>query len=300
MDGSRKNLSKDLSAKSNTKEESYVGRFSLFLSTDRSIVNHLNLSRFKTEKCPLETCGSKKRCPYYHSSSDRRRDAAESDYIPQICEFGINCLNKANCPFSHNKYELAYHPTRYRRKYCRHMLNPDSCKYGALCASAHHDGELKVGLLHCFDHNDDFFVFKYKTEFCPFVLEHNTDKCVYAHSWEDHKRDIMKTPYSKHSCPSWETNKRGTLEQRCKDGPGCKYSHSRFEIEFHPMNYKKLNCKEAMCRKFACGYLHLNESLRFREMEPREHFFMHPYNRVLPWTFANKESFFHKKSENII
>jgi hypothetical protein len=300
MDGSRKNISKEVSVKSNTIDESYICKFSLMLSADKSIVNHLNLARFKTEKCLKDACSNKKSCEFFHSAADRRRNPFDLEYDFQICEFGKTCLNKNACGNSHNKFEANYHPLKYRKKYCKHILEIEQCRYGQFCFNAHSDQELKVSLLHFMDQNDDFYIFKYKTEFCPFLVEHNYEKCVYAHSWEDFRRDIMKTPYSKLPCPSWENNHRGTLEQRCKEGANCKYSHGRFEVEFHPMNYKKLHCKEPLCEKSACGYLHLKESPRFREVESKEHFFIHPYNRILPSTFINKNSFFTKKSENII
>ena len=300
MDGSRKNLSKDMSVKSNTIEESYICKFSLMPSNDKSIVQHLNLARFKTEKCPKVECPNKKGCEFFHSAADCRRNPYEFEYDSQTCEFGKNCLNKSGCSHSHNKFEAHYHPIKYRKKYCKHILDIDRCRHGRFCFAAHSDSELKISLLHYMDQNDDFYVFKYKTEFCPFQVEHNCDKCVYAHSWEDFRRDIMKTPYSKMPCQSWETNNRGGLEQRCKEGINCKFSHGRYELEFHPMQYKKIYCKEPLCSKPVCGFLHLKESPRFRDIENKEHFFVHPYNRILPSTFINKASFFTKKSENII
>ena len=84
-----------------------------------------------------------------------------------MCRFGKNCLNKLNCTNSHNKYEIKYHPENYRKKYCKHILNPLLCQKGIYCDKAHDPKELKVDLLNFYNFDDDFFLFKYKTEFCP-------------------------------------------------------------------------------------------------------------------------------------
>ena len=44
-------------------------------------------------------------------------------------------------------------------------------------------------LLHIMEPKDpDFYCFYYKTEWCPWNMEHDKHKCVYAHSWADYRR----------------------------------------------------------------------------------------------------------------
>lgn len=51
-------------------------------------------------------------------------------------------------------------------------------------------------LIHNYAEDDDFYMFYYKTEFCPFNLtEHDKSKCVYAHNWQDYRRKPDIYPY---------------------------------------------------------------------------------------------------------
>ena len=51
-------------------------------------------------------------------------------------------------------------------------------------------------------HDHDFFMFLYKTEFCPINWEHNTEKCVYAHDIGEYRRNVSRIPYNIKDCPS--------------------------------------------------------------------------------------------------
>lgn len=51
-------------------------------------------------------------------------------------------------------------------------------------------------MIHNYAEDDDFYMFYYKTEFCPFNLtEHDKSKCVYAHNWQDYRRKPDLYPY---------------------------------------------------------------------------------------------------------
>lgn len=291
---------KNQSMKSQTVDESYVCRISLYITNKKAMIEHLDLSRFKTEKCPKEVCRNKKACPFYHDQSDSRRDPAKTPYLPEYCEFGKDCLSKQICMFAHNKYEFNYHPLKYKKKYCKHIIEISTCKYGKYCYHAHNDQDIKIQLIHTMQKNDDFFIFKFKTEFCPFPMDHNVYKCVYSHSWEDFRRDILKTPYSKVKCKRWSEVPTGKLEYRCPDGLKCKLSHGFYESDFHPQNYKKFPCQFPECDKRICPFLHLEESQKFRMLDANKEFFIYPYNRILPNTFIEKTSFFKARSQNLI
>ena len=36
--------------------------------------------------------------------------------------------------------------------------------------------------------NQEFYMFYFKTEWCPYNTEHNKAQCVYAHNWQDFRR----------------------------------------------------------------------------------------------------------------
>lgn len=279
-------------------EDSYVCRISLCVTNRKAIIEHLDLTRYKSEKCPKDVCRNPKTCPYFHTVEDYRRDPFSARYSPELCEFGPNCYSRAKCRFAHNKFEVHYHPRRYKKKYCKYLLEINRCKYGKYCAYAHNDQDIRIELLHTMARNDDFFLFKYKTEFCPFQMEHNLRKCIYGHSWEDYRRNILKYPYSKTLCKHHVEIPLGRLEW-CPDGLNCGMSHSRFESDFHPQNYKKFPCHIPECDGQMCPFLHRDESTRFRVIDHNKDFYMFPYNRILPSTFIDKESFFHAKSSNL-
>lgn len=309
------NLSRDMTSSKNKSEthsvrsinksqnqsvqsQSYLCKFTLQVSTNTSIIKHLNLENYKTTKCP-EDCDNIKTCPFYHTLADRRRNPTQSDYNPQICHFGIHCLKKHKCVFSHNKFELKYHPLKYKKKYCKNLFDVSKCKFGKFCADAHFDEELSCDLLHYMDFDDDFMIFKYKTEFCPFNLEHNLDKCVYAHSWEDYRRNIILFPYSNIACPNVEGHDE-SFEVRCENENECQYAHGGYEIEFHPLNYKRTKCNKGECDGLFCSLAHGNEKSKFDKIANLDNFYIYPYNRILPGKLVQATSFFKEESHNIM
>ena len=66
-----------------------------------------------------------------------------------------------------------------------------NCEYGELCAFAHSEEEIAIDLLH--KHkidplNADFYMFFFKTVWCPWSHDHDKENCVYAHNWQDLRR----------------------------------------------------------------------------------------------------------------
>lgn len=274
---------------------SYMSQISLQMSKKENITKHLNLDKYKIEPCENDSCdGNKKLCPYYHSKSDKRRSLKEIGYSPQMCQFGKNCLKK-KCNKAHNKYEINYHPNNYRRKYCKNIFNLQDCQYKLYCSKAHSTCDVKVELLNFMDFDDDFFLFKFKTEFCPINWEHNYQKCVYAHSWEDFRRNIIKIPYSQNPC-----DENDNEDEMCANLGHCQYSHGWFESNYHPLNYKKSRCDHDTCDRTFCPFLHPGDSKRFMEISKFKDFYMYPYNRIVPGKISNTKSFFKKPSENIL
>ncbi len=60
----------------------------------------------------------------------------------------------------------------------------ENCLYGNCCSFAHNEDEIQCELLHKLEKNNDFFMTKFKTIWCPFGnIKHNKSTCVYAHNW---------------------------------------------------------------------------------------------------------------------
>lgn len=238
------------------------------------LVDHLDLSWFKTKACHKHSAfHNHKHCIYYHSKKDRRRDISQIPYSPEICDYvarGLDCKDGDNCKYSHNKVEQAYHPDKYRQKFCSYFpASIGSCEYGKFCSYAHSETELKGVLMHYFTQDVDFFIFHFKTQFCPYTAAHDRSLCIYAHNWQDFRRDPLKHQYQAVSCPNWDnTIKIVEYIDGCPNGSDCMSCHGRVspqtgwkELEFHPLRYKQIECNLSDCsqtRKF-CPYLHEGE-----------------------------------------
>ena len=107
------------------------------------------------------------------------------------------------------------------------------CEFGHLCAFAHADEELSIDMLHLMDKDIDFYLFYFKTVWCPFnddSREHIREKCEYAHNWQDFRRKPHIFDYhSKTACPRWDRSREikvywegCELEYRCKSSHGWK------------------------------------------------------------------------------
>ena len=79
------------------------------------------------------------------------------------------CPDGDSCPKAHNRVESFYHPEKYKSKFCNKWPhNVDSCDFGNMCAFAHYEEELSTDLLHRMEHDADFYMFHFKTVWCPF------------------------------------------------------------------------------------------------------------------------------------
>lgn len=202
----------------------------------------LDLENYKTTRCGSKKPFSECRCTcvYYHSDKDVRRPWKRFRYAASRCEG--NCL-KQNCKFSNNIIEQKYHPTLYKKKFCRKLLCLDGCEFGDVCPYAHGERELKIRPLHLLPIDRNFMFFEFKSQFCPFSWQrHNGFSCVYAHNWQDFKRPYFYGQLPE-LCPDWKENEHiENYEDNCPRGFGCVYCHGWKELNFHPAKYKSERC----------------------------------------------------------
>lgn len=140
---------------------------------------HMNLEWFKTVPCANPNQHNPKHCPYFHGNLDKRRCATVIAYSVDFCKTK-NCQNQ-DCKFTHNKVERLYHIERYKTKFC--AQTEAECEYQQYCSFAHSDTDIKTPLIHKMERDDDFYMYYFKTEWCPYNQEHNKAQCVYAHNW---------------------------------------------------------------------------------------------------------------------
>lgn len=258
----------------------------------------LDLLTFKTTKCKIKKPHNPKRCPFYHEVKvrDHRRPGLlyTSELCPQIMTRN-GCPHKNACVRSHNRVEEFYHPEKYKSKFCSHY--PDkvsSCEYGNMCAFAHSEAELSVPLLDKFEMDADFYMFHFKTVWCPISdKEHQRDQCVYAHNWQDFRRAPHVFDYSNSKCARWSNKKTTkTYKDGCPLEYRCGHAHGWKELEFHPLLYKTSECRQTKCLKIHCPFYH-NEQEKRQPQHPtsgnREAYLFKSYPRNR--NFANVQIF---------
>lgn len=201
----------------------------------------LDLDSFKSFPCGQKsTHHCPKSCLDFHSESDQRRPFTKFRYAASRCP--KNCAKK-NCSLANNIIEEKYHPSLYKKKYCRKLLVSGQCDYGDSCPFAHSDSDLRIKPLHLLPIDADFMLFSFKSQFCPYSWQrHNAYTCVYAHNWQDFKRPFFADQVPQ-MCPAWKDSTRvEEYGQNCPEGFGCKFCHGWKEFDFHPSNYKADRC----------------------------------------------------------
>eukprot|EP00826_Nyctotherus_ovalis_P059443 TRINITY_DN8266_c0_g2_i3.p1 TRINITY_DN8266_c0_g2~~TRINITY_DN8266_c0_g2_i3.p1 ORF type:complete len:344 (+),score=46.65 TRINITY_DN8266_c0_g2_i3:231-1262(+) len=101
-------------------------------------------------------------------------------------------------------------------------------------------------------------VLYYKTTRCLQSSCRSGDNCFYYHSSEDRRRppffgDFLA--YSSQLCPA---------AAACPNGDSCYCTHNKFEVAFHPEQYKTKRCVED-CKRVHCPYAHSVGELRKQE-----------------------------------
>ena len=229
-----------------------------------AINEFLDLETFKTQPCPQNKPHNFKTCTFFHGFKDRRR--VGGFYSSDLCKRAEKCEMEDQCPFSHNYIEQMYQKDKYKTKFCGvYPNNIKNCEYGQFCSFAHSEQEILVDLLHNYDFDDDFYMFHYKTVWCPFNLDlHDKSLCVYAHNWQDFRRKPHLFEYDPKGCGLWRYNDVLTdYNIGCPNGLACKYSHGWKESEFHPLSYKVIPCSTITCAKgLLCPGYHNNRDRR--------------------------------------
>ena len=222
------------------------------------VAKFLNLLFFKSIKCDNSQSHSHKTCAFFHSDLDRRR--VHLKYQPLMCE-SKPCPFGDNCKLCHSRVEQLYHSENYKKKFCSYYpQKTHNCEYREFCSFAHSEEEISIELIHNFVYDEDFFMFSYKTVWCPFNLtKHDKKKCVYAHNLQDYRRNPGVFRYSDENCKNWDNASFiYRMEDGCVNKLDCSKSHGWKESEFHPMQYKTRPClAENECpRGLDCPFFH--------------------------------------------
>jgi len=171
--------------------------------------------------------------------------------------------------------DAAFQPRVQKYRFCASYPNVSSCRRGELCAFAHTREEIKTPLLTEDEENqkvsaftNEFFMMRFKTLWCPIGVQHDWQSCVYAHNYQDARRN-PDIGYGPSPCPNWK-RKETTLDyaKRCPLGVRCPFSHGAKEQLYHPANFKTVTCQDwphSNCtRGKLCAFWHRRTQQRSR------------------------------------
>lgn len=153
-----------------------------------------------------------------------------------------------------------WHTTHYKKRLCASFPRVSQCRHGAQCTFAHSRAELQSPALSAGEEQHDpraltadFFLYKFKTLWCPIGVQHDWQACVYAHNYQDVRRDAS-IGYGPVPCPHWNRhNTTADYLQRCPWGLRCPYSHGAKEVLYHPEQFRTVSCKDHYMNSRGCS-----------------------------------------------
>jgi len=254
-----------------------------FAHTREEISYHA--AKYKTKLCNDRDCRGQDVCCFAHGDYELRHRAL--DRYSYWSVFGgaglqgvraLGNLDPSMGALIHGRAAMGalYHPKVYKHRFCASFPAVVTCRRGESCAFAHSRDEIRTPLLsedeeaqkqHAL--TNDFFMFKFKTLWCPIGVQHDWQTCVYAHNYQDARRH-PGIGYGPRPCPYWK-RKETTLEyaQRCPLGCRCPFSHGAKEQLYHPSYFKTVTCQDwpnANCpRRKLCAFWHKRGEMRSQQ-----------------------------------
>jgi hypothetical protein len=158
-------------------------------------------------------------------------------------------------------------PSCQKLRLCAYFPNVDQCRREEFCSFAHSRDEITAPLLtekeeEKLDLSAEFFTTKFKIHWCPIGVQHDWQTCVYAHNYQDARRD-PSIGYGPRPCPYWEKKDRApSYQARCPNGFACPYAHGAKEQLYHPCYFKTVVCwdfnqgKKRCPRGQLCAFFH--------------------------------------------
>jgi len=271
-------------------EECLAGDLCPFSHTREEISYHA--AKYKTKLCNDRDCRGQEVCCFAHGEEELRNQALDRySYWSIFGVAGAPAPNQAGqamnggldlqggyalgAPRGGGATGALYHPKVYKHRFCASYPNIVGCRRGEACAFAHNREEIRTSLLDEAEEaqrpqalTNDFFMYKFKTLWCPIGVQHDWQTCVYAHNYQDARRH-PGIGYGPRPCPYWK-RKETTLEysQRCPLGVRCPFSHGAKEQLYHPSYFKTVTCQDwpnSNCpRGKLCAFWHRRSQQRSR------------------------------------
>jgi len=232
-------------------KECPYGDMCAFAHTREEISYHA--AKYKTKFCNDRDCRGQEVCCFAHGDSELRTHALEMYSYWSLFGGGANGGMLMQAPFMNMPPPSQWPATSkvYKHRFCASYPNVSSCRRGDACAFAHSREEIRTPLLADDEENqrqtalnNEFFMYRFKTLWCPVGVQHDWQSCVYAHNYQDARRH-PGINYGPRPCPYWK-RKDTALEysQRCPLGVRCPFSHGAKEQLYHPAYFKTVTCQD--------------------------------------------------------
>lgn len=212
-------------------------------------------AKFKTRRCNGKGCRGQEICCFAHEEEELR------SWAPETYSYWLLVYGGAG------EVEDPQRTLRRKVRFCASFPNVGQCRRGASCEFAHSREEAQTELLSEAQEEqvpevltEDFFMYQYKTLWCPIGVQHDWQNCVYAHNYQDARRKLS-IGYGPQPCPHW-AKKDPSLdyEQRCPQGFWCPYAHGAKEQLYHPRYFRTVVCRDlrskACPRDRLCAFFH--------------------------------------------
>jgi len=213
-------------------------------------------AKYKTRRCNGKGCRGQEICCFAHGEELR-------GWAPELYSYWLLVYGGRRGVTGAGD-DLRTQPIGARRKvrFCASYPDVSQCRRGAACEFAHAREECATELLTAEQEQqvpealtEDFFMYKYKTLWCPIGVQHDWQTCVYAHNYQDARRHVS-IGYGPQPCSHW-AKKDPSLpyHERCPKGLRCPYAHGAKEQLYHPRYFRTVVCRDV--RSKACPRAHL-------------------------------------------
>ena len=230
-------------------------------------------------------------------------DSTYFSYFPMKCLYVEqkleDCLYDDLCPFAHCDDEINYHPLIYKKIACIHK-NINDCEKKEKCHFYHENSEKMESEIDFSDDNiisliskiqdiyektsneqkyineeirNEYFIpsefnpITYKTHKCPLNLlcKLPVNQCLNYHDNKNDRRRPFQT-YNAEFCENIFNLKTKKIikGKTCPNNDDCKKCHNKFEIMYHPDQFRKHKCplilKGKSCQnRLICPFTHDDE-----------------------------------------
>eukprot|EP00439_Symbiodinium_sp_Y106_P075363 s1385_g14.t3 len=249
-------------------------------------------AKYKTRPCNGTDCRGEGACCFAHDETEMRQSAPGRYSYFALSSSKVRA-GGSRVPILETSRRVADTGTRSggalnpKARFCAYYPHVGQCRRGSSCSFAHTREEVQIPLLSVGEEEHEesamtpeFFTRKFKTTWCPIGAQHDWQICVYAHTYQDARRE-PSIGYGPQPCPFWgKKDTRVSYSQRCPLGLRCPYAHGAKEQLYHPKYFRTVTCRDMQMRgcprQRLCAFYHRRSEHRKQTADT------HDYDRPLP------------------